>query len=609
MAEAQNVSDADQGGALPPRPAGRTAPPPSTVTPQAVASFRSQLTVGEDVVDPATWAGSVPAAHGIAPRVRVGKNRWFNLLWLLPIGFLGLVVAVAVAMGLRETAPVHSFLARYPGTVTSASAVADPGLPLWVGVQHFFNLFLMIFIIRSGLQILSDHPRLYWTRHSTPGRDWFRFQKAVPADPLWTAKQDSISLPGNIGLPGIRHSIGLARWWHLGIDTLWLLNGLVFYVLLFTTGQWRHVVPTSWDVIPNAISVAIQYLSLQWPVESGWVAYNSLQLIAYFVTIFLAAPAAFLTGLGMSPALSTRFKPVSTLLSIQAARSLHFLVLVWFLVFITVHVALVFMTGLLANLNHIYTARDANDWLGFTIFVASMVLVVLAWLAATPFTLRHPRTVQRVGYALIGPAQRMFEHLDATPGQYDEKDISPYFWHNGQYPDSPGYAALFDGHFDDYRLRIDGLVEHPVELSMAELRALPHHEQITQHFCIQGWSGIARWGGVSMRTVLDLVHPGPTAKWLIFYSLGDGPDKGIYYDAHPIEQMSHHLTMLAYDMNGEPLSFGHGAPLRLRNETQLGFKQVKWIQGIEFVAQFSEVGGGYGGYNEDHEFFGYRQSI
>jgi len=79
--------------------------------------------------------------------------------------------------------------------------------------------------------------------------------------------------------------------------------------------------------------------------------------------------------------------------------------------------------------------------------------------------------------------------------------------------------------------------------------------------------------------------------------------------AHPIEQMSYHLTMLAYDMNDEPLSFGHGAPLRLRNEIQLGFKLVKWIKGIEFVEHLSEVGGGHGGYNEDHEFFGYRQSI
>jgi methionine sulfoxide reductase catalytic subunit len=153
-------------------------------------------------------------------------------------------------------------------------------------VQHFFNLFLLIFIIRSGLQILSDHPRLYWTRHSTPGKDWFRIQKPVPNDPLWTAKQDSISLPRQFGLPGIRHSIGLARWWHLGTDSLWLLNGIIFYVLLFTTSQWRRVVPTSWVVFPNALSVLIQYLSLHWPTENGWVAYNGLQLLAYFITIF-----------------------------------------------------------------------------------------------------------------------------------------------------------------------------------------------------------------------------------------------------------------------------------------------------------------------------------
>lgn len=112
-----------------------------------------------------------------------------------------------------------------------------------------------------------------------------------------------------------------------------------------------------------------------------------------------------------------------------------------------------------------------------------------------------------------------------------------------------------------------------------------------------------------MQTILDLAKPTPAAKWVVFYSLGDGPDKGRYYDVHPIEQMSYPLTMLAYDMNGKPLTYGHGAPLRLRNEVQLGFKQVKWIAGIEFVADFSAIGGGQGGYNPDHEFFGYRQSI
>ncbi len=581
----------------------------STGNGNGAADYRRQLTLGEDVIDPATWAGSVPAVNGIAPRVRVGRDLWFNLLWLLPIGFVLLISLVALAKGLRGEASVQRFIRHYPGTLASAHPSATTGIPAWARWQHFFNLFFMVFIIRSGIQILSDHPRLYWTRHCTPGRDWFRIQKPVPPDPLWTAKQDSISLPRQVGLPGLRHSIGLARWWHLGVDAFWLLNGVIFLVLLFATGRWERLVPTSWDVFPNALSVLIQYLSLNWPVENGWAAYNGLQLIAYFITVFVAAPLALITGLGMSPALSTRFKRLSRVLSIQTARSLHFIVLAWFLVFIVLHLTFVFTTGLLVNLNHVYAGRTDGSWIGFGIFAASMVVVSVGWVGATPFTLSHPRVVQRAGQAIVGPVQHLFEHVDPTGGEYSEADISPYFWHNGVYPDSEEYKDLAAGGFADYRLRIHGLVEHPAELDLAALRALPHHEQITQHYCIQGWSGIAKWGGVSMQTITELVGPDPEAKWVVFYSLGEGADKGIYYDAHPVEHMNHHLTMLAYDMNDAPLTFGHGAPLRLRNEIELGFKQVKWIQGIEFVADFADVGGGYGGYNQDHEFFGYRQSI
>lgn len=581
----------------------------ATVAAQA-DELHSSLTIGEESIDPTTWAGSIPQQHGTAPHVRFGRSRWFNLLWLIPAGFVVLISAVAVAKGLRNNPSVERFIARNPGTTLTPEALQNQGFPWWVGAQHFLNMFLMIFIIRSGAQILADHPRLYWTRHSTPGKEWFRVQKEVPNEPLWTAKEDSVGLPRQVGLPGLRHTIGLARWWHLGTDVVWLLNGAIFYVLLFTTWQWRRVVPTTWDIIPNSASALLQYLSLDWPTEHGWVAYNGLQMTAYFITIFIAAPLALVTGLGMSPALSTRFRRVSKVLSIQAARSMHFLVLCWFLFFIVIHVTLVFTTGLLKNLNHIYGGSDSSSWLGFGVFAATMVLVIVAWAAATPFTLRHPRTVQRVGYALIGPVQRLFEHVDTRPGEYSEGDISPYFWHNGQYPDrSEQYNALRKGDFADYRLEIAGVVDNPVELSLADLRALPHHEQITQHFCIQGWSGVAKWGGVSMETILELVRPGPEARWVVFYSFGEGADGGTYYDAHPIEQMHSELAMVAYDMNDEPLPYGHGAPLRLRNEIQIGFKQVKWIRAIEFVADFEAIAGGEGGYNEDHEFFGYRQSI
>jgi methionine sulfoxide reductase catalytic subunit len=247
-----------------------------------VSDFREQLTKGKDVVDPKTWAGAIPAAFGIAPRVRIGAKRWFNLLWLLPIGWGVLLVAVAAAQYLRGLPEVQAFIFRHPGTGSSAQfASAMPG---WLRAQHFLNLFFLIFIIRAGLQILADHPRLYWTRHSTPGKEWFRMQERVPDNPLWTAKQDSITLPKNVGLPGIRHSIGLARWWHLGVDVLWLVNGVTFYVLLFATGEWRRIVPTSVNVFADAASVLLQYLSLSWPTETGWVAYNGLQVRASITT-------------------------------------------------------------------------------------------------------------------------------------------------------------------------------------------------------------------------------------------------------------------------------------------------------------------------------------
>jgi methionine sulfoxide reductase catalytic subunit len=134
----------------------------------------------------------------------------------------------------------------------------------------------------------------------------------------------------------------------------------------------------------------------------------------------------------------------------------------------------------------------------------------------------------------------------------------------------------------------------------------------TQHYCIQGWSGVAKWGGVRMSDILEMVHPRPSARWVVFYSFAEGAGgtpEGRYYDCHKIEHMREPTCLLAYEMNGQPLNEAHGAPLRLRNEREIGFKQVKWIEAIEFVESFSNLGFGQGGYNEDHEFYGYRMPI
>ncbi|MFB7109052.1 molybdopterin-dependent oxidoreductase [Streptomyces sp. NPDC056291] len=269
---------------------------------------------------------------------------------------------------------------------------------------------------------------------------------------------------------------------------------------------------------------------------------------------------------------------------------------------------MVWITGLLKNLNHITTGMNTDSWTGWWLYVIWMAIIVAVWWAASPLTLRYPRVVQKTGRFLIGWAKALLEYADPR-ATYPDKAISPFFWPNGTLPTSQEYANLRDNGFRDYSLRIDGLVDKPVTLSYEQLKAMPKQEQTTQHYCIQGWSGVAKWGGVPMREIIKLAQPSAKARFAVFYSFASGAEGGVYYDAHKIEHMQHQLTILAYEMNGEPLNELHGAPLRLRNELELGFKQVKWIRAIEFVESFSHLGAGQGGYNEDHEFYGYRMPI
>jgi methionine sulfoxide reductase catalytic subunit len=561
------------------------------------------LSSADDRVRLSHW---MPPQAGVMPKVRIGRH-WVSLLWALPAVFVILIVAIALAQALRQQLSVQAFLIRYPGAPASVKPMTS-GFPSWLRLSHFLNLFFMIFIIRAGIQILADHPRLYWKRDCTPGTEWFRFQKDVPTDRVWTAKDDSVTLPGWLGIPGIRHSIGLARWWHFSVNLLWTLNGVAIYILLFSTDQWRRIVPTTWDVFPNAISTALQYASLDFPIDHSWTQYNSLQQLAYFITVFVAAPTSIVTGFMQSPALSNHLGWFGRILNRQRARSIHFLALWWFLLFIFAHVTLVFITGARVNLNMMWAGVNDGSWSGFGVFIPAMVLVGIAWWLASPLTLRHARLVQRVGRLLIGPFKGFAERADPR-SELTEKDISPYFWPNGTMPNSPEFDALVAGEFVDYRLRVDGLVERPSAFSLAELRAMPRQDQITTHFCIQGWSGVAKWGGVPMKHILDLVRPMADARYAVFYSLADGADGGRYYDVHKMSNMRHALTLLAYDMNGAAVSVLHGAPLRLRCENELGFKMVKWITAIEFVSDFANLGAGQGGYNEDHEFYGYRMPI
>jgi hypothetical protein len=107
-------------------------------------------------------------------------------------------------------------------------------------------------------------------RDCTPWTDWLRFQLPVPKVRVWTAKDDSVTPPTRLGIPGLRHTLGLSRWRHFSVNLLWLINGVLFYALLFSTGQWRRLVPLTWEIFPAALSTAIQYASLNFPVDHSW---------------------------------------------------------------------------------------------------------------------------------------------------------------------------------------------------------------------------------------------------------------------------------------------------------------------------------------------------
>jgi DMSO/TMAO reductase YedYZ molybdopterin-dependent catalytic subunit len=275
-----------------------------------------------------------------------------------------------------------------------------------------------------------------------------------------------------------------------------------------------------------------------------------------------------------------------------------------FVLFLVGHVTMVILTGVVRNMNHIVIGTDDGRPLGLYLGLLGIGVVIAVNALATWTAWRCPRVIQHAAVAIVTPVMDVLLNRTDPVAEFGPGDISPFFWPNGKVPTSDEWKGLAANDFKDYRLKVTGLVENPVELSMDEIRAMEKTTQITLHHCIQGWSGIAEWGGLPVAKLIELVRPRPEARAAFFYSFGEGKEGGLYYDSHRITNLMHPQTLLAYEMNGEPLKTLHGPPLRLRVENQLGFKMVKWIREIEFVASHKAFGEGEGGYNEDHEYFG-----
>jgi sulfoxide reductase catalytic subunit YedY len=494
-----------------------------------------------------------------------------------------------------------------PSTASLEGAPSGPhGFPVWIRWSHFFNLIFLFMLIRSGLSILMDHPRLYLNDDCTPGTEWIRFTPlTVPKDRLWTAKDDARYISPAVALPGYRHTVGIARSWHFINVYGFVLTGVFFVCGLLTSNQWQRLVPTSPAVFVEAWNTFVHYANFHLPPEpNGFYGYNALQQLAYFATIFVMAPLSIATGMAMSPALVNRFPRCAKLFGgRQAARSIHFLMLVGFLAFVVVHVTLVALTGFARNMNHIVLGTDDMRPTGMILGLIGIGVVLLGWVAAHYISWYFPRGLQHAQKAITEPVKLLTLDRLIPRETYTKDQISPHFWPNGKMPVREDWKQLAADGFKGYKLKVSGMIDNPVELSIDEMRNLGAEESITMHHCIQGWSGIAQWRGISMRKLIELVQPKPYAKVIAFYSFGGSLYGGLYYDTQQIYDAMKPGCLLAFEMNDEPLPAVYGAPLRLRVENQLGYKMVKWIERIEFIESEKLLGEGEGGKNEDDEYF------
>lgn len=207
----------------------------------------------------------------------------------------------------------------------------------------------------------------------------------------------------------------------------------------------------------------------------------------------------------------------------------------------------------------------------------------------------------RVGEKASYRAQRLLLPRKAMAQEFPEADRSPSFRSNGtSSPSDPAYLAMAENGFADYRLLVDGLVERPMNLSLADIRGLPHRTQTTRHDCVEGWSAIGTWKGARLGALLEMARPKPHARYAVFYCAKDGGTP--YYESIDMEDAFHPQTILAYELNGKPLPIANGAPIRLRLERQLGYKMAKYVMRIELVEDFSGLYGGKGGYWEDRGY-------
>jgi DMSO/TMAO reductase YedYZ molybdopterin-dependent catalytic subunit len=225
------------------------------------------------------------------------------------------------------------------------------------------------------------------------------------------------------------------------------------------------------------------------------------------------------------------------------------------------------------------------------------------WLSGCDKIAENPQVVKVLSAAevLNRRVQRLLGR-GALAREFTRADITAAFKANGTInPPDADYQAMVANDFADWKLVIDGLVERPLALSLGQLKALPSRTQITRHDCVEGWSCIGEWTGVKFGALMDLAGLKPEAKHIVLYC-ADTLGGAKYYETLDVVDVHHPQTILAYVMNGAPLSIANGAPIRLRAERYLGYKQAKYVMRLEAVDRFDHIAGGQGGFWEDQGY-------
>jgi DMSO/TMAO reductase YedYZ molybdopterin-dependent catalytic subunit len=239
-----------------------------------------------------------------------------------------------------------------------------------------------------------------------------------------------------------------------------------------------------------------------------------------------------------------------------------------------------------------------------TLFIAGSI-ASLAGLAGCGY-LGGNKLTEGPFHRVLEAAEPLNQALIGTRGMaklYTERDIDRNFRTNGfDPPHDERYARMVGDGFASYRLVVDGEVEKRSAFTLPELRALASLAQITRYDCVEGWSAIGKWSGVPLGKLLALVRPTSRARYVVFRCMDRSPEGVPYYESLDLSQAAHPQTVLALYLNDRPLDVDHGAPVRLRIPTQLGYKSAKWIERIQLVSTLQGLYFGRGGYWEDQGY-------